>query len=370
MFGCAQSAKWEKLASLPLELEENSGMLYYAPNKILFINDSGNKPAILATDTLGNLIQNYCLPGLENVDWEEITQDDKGHIYIGDFGNNRNRRTDLTIYKLDAQAVVNGDDDFDVSNINFRYEDQQAYPPSKKSRNYDMEAMIHIGDSIYLFTKNRTKPFNGYTYCYRLPDTPGDYLAEKIDSFSTGNGEKEAYWVAGASYRDNPKTLLLLGYNKVWMFYYFKGNHFFKGKHSVLYFDNFSQKEAISFMKGNKALYSEEKNTKKDGNLYKLFLPELLYRPDLNLIQSKCDSVYISDHIDNDKIILHLNCTNNSNTLWEAFGKNGQRLYSGTAISSDAEFEFYIDTSSWKKGDYELYIIVNNILYKQNLHKK
>ena len=35
---------------------------------------------------------------LKNVDWEDLTQDDKGYIYIADTGNNNNKRRELDIY--------------------------------------------------------------------------------------------------------------------------------------------------------------------------------------------------------------------------------------------------------------------------------
>jgi hypothetical protein len=359
--GCSQSADWSVMGQLPDELEENSGMVYFPPNQVTYINDSGNKPEILSTDTLGNLIQKFCLPGLTNKDWEELTRDGNGNLYIGDFGNNSNSRRDLVIYKVEASKVLIGDDSFDLGEIHFQYEDQQNFPPNRRRRNYDTEAMIHIGDSIYLFTKNRTRPFNGFTYCYRIPDTPGEYLATKVDSFSTGNGPKEAFWISGAAYRHNPRTLLLLGYNKLWMFYYFEGNKFFSGKHSVIYFNTFTQKEAIAFKTGNEVFLTDEKNSSDDGNLYKLILPELMQN-NKSINDSTATHIHISDTKVSERLSVEIRAKGEVEVLWEAFSKNGQRLYSGKlGVTKLGKSTFEINVNEWKKGKYELHIITNGL---------
>ncbi len=364
LVGFGQSADLHTIAPLPPELAECSGMIYHQPGqKVVYINDSGNRPEIISTDLDGNLTQQYCLPGLVNTDWEELTTDNKGYLYIGDFGNNRNRRKDLVIYKVEADKVLKGQDDFELQEIHFSYEDQRGFPPDQEKRNFDMEAMVHIGDSLYLFSKNRTAPFNGYTYCYRLPDVAGEYIAEKVDSFQTGEGVKESYWVAAAAFRENPRTLLLLGYDKVWMFYYFNGTRFFSGKHNVLYFNSFTQKEAISFYEGNKVLITDEKNSERDGKLYYIELPEVLMDTEIPEDTSQADSIYVdaSPRYFQDSISVSVYVSTKSSLLWEAFGTTGQRLHYGKLGKVEAgKHEFTLDTFGWTPGGYVLNILVNN----------
>ncbi|MGB0176678.1 MAG: hypothetical protein ACPF9D_05910 [Owenweeksia sp.] len=363
LVGFGQSVDLHTLASLPEELEECSGMIYHEPGqKVIFINDSGNRPEILATDLKGNLIQQYCLPGAVNVDWEDLTHDDKGYMYIGDFGNNQNRRKDLVIYKVEEAKALAGDDDFELQEIHFTYEDQNGFPPDREKRNFDMEAMIHIGDSLYLFSKNRTSPFDGYTYCYRLPDVAGEYIAEKVDSFKTGDGLKESYWIAAADFREMPRTLLLLGYDKIWMFYYFQGTRFFSGKHNVLYFNNFTQKESISFFEGNKVLLSDEKNNAKDGKLYYIELPDILMDTDALLQQTteQTDSVKAGPRYFRDSLSITLYVEESSTILWEVFSTSGQRLHYGKLGKADpGKHHFNIDTFEWTPGGYVLNVLVN-----------
>lgn len=370
-FGCSQSADWKSLAFLPEELDECSGMVYYPPNRIVHINDGGNKPALIVTDTIGNIIQDYCVPGAENNDWEDLCKDDKGNLYIGDFGNNRNAREDLKIYKIPMDKVFTGEDDYSLKVIGFQYEDQVKFPPKKKQRKFDNEAMIHIGDSIYLFTKNRTRPFNGYTYCYKLPDLPGYYIAEKVDSFFTGNGPMEVDWITGASFRENPRTLVLLGYNKMWMFYYFEGRKFFSGKHNVLYFNTFTQKEALTFKNNNTIFISDEHNTSKDGMLYELKLPDVFEEPiSAEIASSDSSKATIESLIVDTEIELKFNLDKDCEFQWQAFSAEGQRMHFQTPTEIKKEIlGLKIGLEKWNSGIYDLHVLLNDELYVFKIEK-
>lgn len=359
--GCSQSADWKAIAFLPEELEEASGMVFFPPNRIVHINDGGNRPSLISTDTIGNIIQNYCIPGAENQDWEDLCRDEKGNLYIGDFGNNRNAREDLKIYKLPYQKVFNGEDDYILEEISFQYEDQMRFPPKKKNRNFDTEAMIHIGDSIYLFTKNRTKPFSGFTYCYKIPDSPGYYIAEKVDSFYTGNGPKEVDWITASTFREKPRTLILLGYNKMWMFYYFKGTKFFSGKHNILYFNTFTQKEAISFKNSNSLYLSDEKNNSKDGLLYELFLPNVLV-PDEDFQTISIPNFEIVSSTVSSNIDFELKLNKDCWVYWQIFNKAGQRMsFRQKFLLKKGTENFTINTENLKSGIYNLELQANDI---------
>ena len=47
--------------------------------------------------------------------------------------------------------------------------------------NFDCDAMIYFENNLYLFSKNRTEPFDGIVKMYKIPDTPGDYTAKVYD---------------------------------------------------------------------------------------------------------------------------------------------------------------------------------------------
>jgi hypothetical protein len=136
-----------------------------------------------------------------------------------------------------------------------------------------MESMVHLNNSLYLFSKNRSKPFTGYTKVYKLPTEPGKYVAELVDSVNLGPGHVLQTWVTSASLSPDKKILALLSHDKVWLFYCFKGDKFFSGKKKIIELNNFSQKEAICFIT-NKELYLTDELTKNvlGGNLYHLKL--------------------------------------------------------------------------------------------------
>src|SRR5688572_27521892 len=84
---------------------EFSGIVKSRSDKNVFWiqNDSGDQPRVFAIDSTGNFYQsaryrNYegiSIAGATNVDWEDITMDNKGNLVIADVGNNYNDRKDL-----------------------------------------------------------------------------------------------------------------------------------------------------------------------------------------------------------------------------------------------------------------------------------
>ncbi len=160
---------------LPPQLHEASGLLIQAPDTLWWHNDSGGEPRLLATDREGNLIDSIRLQGAINRDWEDITADDQGHWYIGDFGNNRNNRQDLTIYRFWRESSQ-------LDSIRFSYPEQQAFPPEADRQHYNLEGFFWADHQLHLFTKSSIDNGNGITRHYVLPDSPGVFHATLVDS--------------------------------------------------------------------------------------------------------------------------------------------------------------------------------------------
>src|SRR5690606_33877479 len=89
----SQSVSSVVLAPLPEVLTESSGLESNADYSFWSHNDSGNAPKLIRIDTLGQVLQQLEIDAI-NVDWEDMTKDVDGNLYIGDFGNNDNVRTD------------------------------------------------------------------------------------------------------------------------------------------------------------------------------------------------------------------------------------------------------------------------------------
>ncbi len=226
-----------------------------------------NHPILFGLDSTGAMTKAIHLNNLNN-GWEDVSQDDHGNFYIGDFGNNDNTRRDLKIYKIPDPSRIE-ESIVTAEIIAFSYQDQREFPPPAAQMNFDMDAMVCFNDSIFLFSKNRTRPYSGYSKVYRLPATPGKYVAELVDSVYLGPGAMLETWVTSAALSPDKKTLALLTHGKIWLFSNFTGSHFFSGVKTTIELDHYSQKEGIVF-RDNRTLYLSDERTVGifGGNLY------------------------------------------------------------------------------------------------------
>ncbi|MFI5458364.1 MAG: hypothetical protein ACHRXM_23285 [Isosphaerales bacterium] len=63
-------------------------------------NDSGNPPLIFAIRGDGRIVRQFRLE-VPNIDWEDIAIDDRGHLYLGDIGDNAGVLPVHAIYRID-----------------------------------------------------------------------------------------------------------------------------------------------------------------------------------------------------------------------------------------------------------------------------
>jgi hypothetical protein len=262
-----QNLTLREVCSLPASLSETSGLESTGPNQFWTHNDSGGQAALYGLDTLGNITRTITLSNATNVDWEDISRDSNGNLYLGDFGNNNNDRKNLRIYKIPSPAGITGNT-VSAGIIQFSYPDQKAYPPADNQKNFDMEAMLFFKDSLYLFSKNKTLPFNGYTKLYRLPTQPGMYTAVLVDSLYTGT-DAIAGQITAAAVSPDGKRVALLSYTKLYVFGGFTGSAFFKGQLTQLDIGSLTQKEGICFADNCTIYITDEEFFSTGRRLYK-----------------------------------------------------------------------------------------------------
>lgn len=222
--------KIARRTSLPDVLREVSGMVRTPSGDLWLLNDSKNPPELFRFDPVAEkLLETRRLP-IANRDWEDLAADDKGNLYIGDFGNNRNARRDLRIYRYNPTTQA-------LDSILLRYPDQTAFAPAdERDWNFNCEAMVFFRDSLHLFSKNAFKG-NFVTKHYVVPAKPGNYVAELRDSIRLKNRV-----VTGAALSHDGKTLALTGYiigKKMGILPYTKA--------SVFYFTDFNES---NFLRG------------------------------------------------------------------------------------------------------------------------
>ena len=240
-------------------LDESSGLEVNNRNNIWSLSDSGGKPELYNFDSAGLLQRIVGITNAANIDWEEMAQDKVGNFYVGDFGNNNNNRKELVIYKIPNPSSFTGSS-VTATKINFTYPDQYAFPPADSLKNFDMESMIALNHHLYLFSKNRTRPYNGFTKLYRLPDVAGTYTAELLDSFYIP-WETEYYAnITSADISPDGSRVVLLNAQTIRVFSNYKGDNFFRGNMQQFTFEKMTQKEAVCFISNDELYITDEYN--------------------------------------------------------------------------------------------------------------
>ena len=207
----------------------------------------------------------------KNKDWEDLTQDDEGRLYIGDFGNNDNSRKKCQIYILPEGFIDKKK--VDPKKITFWYEDQKEFPPKKSKRNYDCEAFFWKDDKLYLLTKCRTKPYTGECRIYELPAKPGKHEAKYKGSIFLCKTGWRFCSVTSADYDRKTNTLAILTYTRLYVISDFSEDKFWKGSVESYSLPIVKQREAVCFSGKNKLFLTDEvKKGLGGGNLYEVKL--------------------------------------------------------------------------------------------------
>lgn len=251
------------------DLKEVSGM-ESIPNSdnLWMVNDSGNHPRVYEVNSKGKIYKTLYVNG-KNRDWEDLTKDNEGNLYVGDFGNNANDRKNQTIYMLSAADLATKKS-IDPQKIKFSFPDQKKFPPKKKKKHFDVESFFHHNGYLYLFTKSRTKSAYGRTNLYKIPATVGKHKAQFISTFNTCN--ELSCWVTSAAISPNGKKVALLSHNAVWQFTDFKGDDFLGGTVKKYDLGHTSQKESICFKDDSTLYISDEQSHGSGRNLYVFLL--------------------------------------------------------------------------------------------------
>ena len=264
---CQNIDNFDRIYDLPSRISETSGLETLSATKGFWtINDSGNTNEIFLINNRGKLKQIVKVTNAKNKDWEALASNGSSMLYIGDFGNNNNLRRNLTIYSIDINTIKNSE--VSALKTTFVYEDQVKFPPKKKDRNFDAEALIYFNNYFYVFSKNRSSKFDGTTKLYKIPAEKGEQVARLIGEFKTCQDQNDCR-VTGADISDDGKQLALLTHNKIYLFSNYEEDNFFSGENKKIELLHNSQKEAICF-DGNSLFITDERTKVSGGNLYKL----------------------------------------------------------------------------------------------------
>jgi len=255
------------MADLPKSLKESSGIENLeGSDNFWMINDSGNSNELFEITSKGKIKQVVEVVNARNKDWEDLASNGNNQLFIGDFGNNNNKRKDLAIYSVNINQIKDGK--VSATKISFYFEDQEKFPPKKKDRNFDVEAFVYKEGYFYLFTKNRSSKFDGATKLYKLLAQEGEQKAVLTGTFVTCQDQSDCLITSAALSKDK-NVLVLLTHNKLFQFTNFKGGNFFDGVIKEIRLHHKTQKEAVCF-KGEELFMTDEVVKSNGGNLYKV----------------------------------------------------------------------------------------------------
>lgn len=265
---CQNFGQLKILADLPKSLKEVSGVEFEVKSDLIWmINDGGNQPKLFAVSKKGKIKREIYVE-TKNRDWEDLTSDEKGNIYIGDFGNNLSKRKNLKILKINKKYLNRKS--AKVEKIEFEYENQEKFSSKKKSLLFDAEAFFYFKNYIYIFTKSRVKKKYGRTFLYKLPAKKGNHVAKLIGEYK--NCKDLKCWITSGDISDDGTKVALLSQKNVLIFSNFKDDDFFSGTVEEIALENKTQKEGICFNGANKLLVTDEKAGGEGGNLYEITL--------------------------------------------------------------------------------------------------
>jgi hypothetical protein len=250
---------------LPSELREVSGMTY-VNGKLWAIQDNGNTTELFQLSDEGKILKKIKLEFVKNHDWEAITHDNDGNLYIGDFGNNDNLRKNLAIYKIN-KADLNKNSIGKLETIFFNYGDQKDFPPKKKELFYDCESFFYKNGFFYLFTKNRSKNFDGTSYVYLIANKPEKQTISLQTTFITSDKYNSGA-ITDAALSPDGKTFVLLSNKRMWIYSDFKDAKSVKSVNKKIKFATYTQRESVTFKNNNTLFISDEKTKNVGGNLY------------------------------------------------------------------------------------------------------
>lgn len=242
----------KKVADLPDELKEISGIQYINDTLIIAHNDGGNKAELFLMSPKGKIYRTVSVFSFRNNDWEDIAFDGK-HIYIADIGNNLNTRKDLRILKIALSDILVQDTVF-ATEMKISYTDQKDFPPNEKNLNFDSECMVFAEGNLWIFSKNRTEPSDGICFVYAFKFEAGE-TKKLTKNYTIQLGKRGWHFdsVTGGDYANGKFYLTTYTH----LLTYELKNNVFSEKASYTY-PEFNQKEALTVVKPNEILVANE----------------------------------------------------------------------------------------------------------------
>jgi len=176
------------------------------------------------------VLQSVQLNGATNHDFEAITRDARGRLYLADTGDNGRTREAYQIYQFSAD-IPTGASAVTTVRFNFRYED---------NRPRDCEAMIAFEGKLYLLTKQETYESYSEVFVLDISEGGGGSRAKFLGRMKIKGR------VTDAAYSSARKMLAVLTYHGVALYDFVSLQDLFaEPKHYA--FGSFGKCESVCF---------------------------------------------------------------------------------------------------------------------------
>ncbi len=155
VFPCLAEAA-ERLAVLDHgRIPEGSGLAVSAhdPQRLWFVNDSGNRPELIALDLDSGEYQRLRVAGAKNRDWEDLAAyryEEEPWLAIADIGDNAGKRDHIKVYLLPEPS------DPGAREVEVHSTLELEYP--KKARDAESLAIDSQTQTLYLLSKREKQP--------------------------------------------------------------------------------------------------------------------------------------------------------------------------------------------------------------------
>ena len=248
---CQSSGQLKIEGSINNSIDEASAAEIIPKSDLIWtIEDARNDSELYGLNSKGKIVKEIAITNASNIDWEDLTSDGLGNLYIGDFGNNNEKRKYFRILKVKQEDLDKNTAEVKV--IEF------TLPKGQDSK--DFEAFFLYNNSFYIISKE-TKKF----IVLKVPNKSGRHEAIIRSDFNL-NGKNNK--ITSADISDDGKTIVLLNHDKLWKLTEFDSDDFFSGNVIEKSFDHDTQKEGVCFKNDSTVIITDERNKSEGGNIY------------------------------------------------------------------------------------------------------
>jgi hypothetical protein len=248
---CQSTGQLKVEADINFDLKEVSAVELDLNSDVFWvIQDAGNSNNLIGLNAKGSIVKMIDVSNGENKDWEDLTSDEQGNIYIGDFGNNNEKRKTFRIYKINHADLTKKSAIAEI--IEFKL------PKGQDSK--DFESFFLFNNFFYIFSKE-SKQF----ITLKVPNEIGKHRAFLTAKYHLDGKNNK---ITSADISEDGKTVVLLNHDKLWKLSNFKEDDFFSGEITKLKFEHNSQKEGICFKTEKEVIITDERKGTDGGNIY------------------------------------------------------------------------------------------------------